>query len=226
MVELLIVLSIMAVLIGLLLPVLENVRKAARGAVCTSNLRQIDIGLKCYSGDYNGFLPPIQAKGSWPLHSWKYYGVGPYEKGGNSERFDDNPKKTLNKNIFICPETYVNRRKKSIFTPTAILVKKDKLEVAHAYGMNSGPAERIFGFQAEEFPINRVWIDKPSQSVLITESSHPRVSGQLFHDNRGIIAHKGGCNFLFYDGHVEWIHYNNIPVVEKTMFWLGAVPIP
>jgi len=245
LVETLIVLSIIAVLFALGLPVLENVRKASRAAVCTSNLRQIDIGLRCYSGDFNGFLPPVEAntngtvnaiaEGSWVFNSWKYYGLGTYvnQKSGideNSERIAiTSVNKTIKKNIFVCPETLANRTQlRNILVPTAFdgSFGNAGSKAFHAYGMISGPAERIFGFKANEFPINRVWIEKPSETALITESLNPRVSGQLFTDNRGIIPHNSRCNILFYDGHVEKIHYNNIPIAENTMFWQGADPIP
>ena len=58
LVELLVVIGIIAVLISVLLPALNNAREAARTAQCLSNLRQIGMGIEMYIGGTKGFLPP------------------------------------------------------------------------------------------------------------------------------------------------------------------------
>jgi len=56
LVELLVVISIIAVLIGLLLPVLGGARLAARSAVCLSQIRQLQTASLLYSDDERGVL--------------------------------------------------------------------------------------------------------------------------------------------------------------------------
>jgi len=57
LVELLVVISIVAILIGILLPSLSAVRMAARRTACSSNLRQIGIALASYEEDFQQLMP-------------------------------------------------------------------------------------------------------------------------------------------------------------------------
>lgn len=55
--ELLVVMAIIAVLAGLLLPVLGRSKRSAQSIACVSNLRQIGIALTAYVQDNNDRLP-------------------------------------------------------------------------------------------------------------------------------------------------------------------------
>lgn len=57
LIELLVVISIVALLISILLPALQSARAAGRQAVCLSQQRQIGQMLQIYAMDYDRFIP-------------------------------------------------------------------------------------------------------------------------------------------------------------------------
>lgn len=66
--ELLVVISIIAILASLLMPAVAMVRDAAKSAKCQSNLRQLAMGSEAYSTDQDGYLVPC--RNTWTAESW------------------------------------------------------------------------------------------------------------------------------------------------------------
>ena len=79
LIELLIVIAIIAILSAMLLPALQNARKTARMAQCTSNCKQFSQANHLYATAYNGFVTPIAVDGSyvnvWPALLWNQTGA-------------------------------------------------------------------------------------------------------------------------------------------------------
>lgn len=62
LIELLVVIAIIAVLMGILMPGLRKARETARMAACSSNQRQLIMGLLTYGQDNDHKLPPSPGK--------------------------------------------------------------------------------------------------------------------------------------------------------------------
>ena len=59
LVELLVVIAIIAVLMGILIPVIGKARESARRSACQANLRQIALACEMYRQDHEGRLPKV-----------------------------------------------------------------------------------------------------------------------------------------------------------------------
>lgn len=64
LVELLVVVGILAVLAGLLLPVLARARAEGRAAACKSNLGQLGKAMQLYAGEHQSMYPRLAVKPS------------------------------------------------------------------------------------------------------------------------------------------------------------------
>ena len=58
--EMLVIIAIIAILAGVLLPVLTRARSRGHQTACTHNLRQLYVAYTLYERDWNGRFPPAQ----------------------------------------------------------------------------------------------------------------------------------------------------------------------
>src|SRR5690606_14208383 len=59
LIELLVVIAIIAILAAILFPVFSRARENARRASCSSNLKQLGLGMMMYSQDYDETFPAL-----------------------------------------------------------------------------------------------------------------------------------------------------------------------
>lgn len=66
LVELLVVIGIIGLLMSVLLPSLNRVRRQVESVFCTNNLRQLGLAFTCYTDDYDGYaMPTVGQSGTY-----------------------------------------------------------------------------------------------------------------------------------------------------------------
>jgi prepilin-type N-terminal cleavage/methylation domain-containing protein len=82
LVELLVVIAIISILVGLLLPAVQQVREAGFRTQCANNLHQIGLALHLYHDSYK-HLPPTRDVAEGPSWAWK---ILPFMEQGDLAR--------------------------------------------------------------------------------------------------------------------------------------------
>jgi prepilin-type N-terminal cleavage/methylation domain-containing protein/prepilin-type processing-associated H-X9-DG protein len=184
LVELLVVISIIAVLAAILFPVFSRAREKSRQATCLNNLKQIAMGFTMYTQDYSNTMPPWTSNacdrssppaagpgGIFGFRNLYYFLIDPYVKSGATP--DANGGGTL-LGVWSCPTMRLQQ----------------KSAIANNYGYNyiglgggstsymctgkgPGMAPHYAPFTGTRYarPAPLADIAKPGQTIMITDGA-------------------------------------------------------
>jgi prepilin-type N-terminal cleavage/methylation domain-containing protein/prepilin-type processing-associated H-X9-DG protein len=106
LIELLVVISIIAILMAVLMPALSKARIQARRSICSSNLKQIGVGVYLYAAENSDMLPYFEADRR-PREKTSYYTNALFYIWGREGAAEDNPRLVSNYigvEVYQCPE--------------------------------------------------------------------------------------------------------------------------
>jgi len=206
LVELLVVISIIAILASFLMPAMGKAMATARSASCMNNMKQFNVAYLQYAGMFNESAPPSYSY----TDSTQWFSFLPVAMPGGSlqyYQYENHVSGTLSKSLgfWKCPENQVQAR---IIGMGANENQCSYTANTWATTYNNGDEGRAFGAKLTNFR----W---PSQLVVFMEGSYPRfaIDGGTPNDGGGTIpaypiglhniryAHNAGVNVTFSDGH-------------------------
>ena len=217
LVEVLVVISVIAILLSLLLPAVQQVRSAATRMKCSNNLRQVGLAFLSYEGVARE-LPPGRATS--PNHGWAYLllpyieqneAYRAYDQSSNWSSVNNRSARRISIPMFMCPTVSDPGRTAPVPSPTYPAAVSDYAPIA-AVGDELCV---MLGYTPATFPTNKRKgaletnqatklsdiVDGTSATILVVEDADRPNVWRL--GNRITGANTGGAGWADYDASFE-----------------------
>jgi prepilin-type N-terminal cleavage/methylation domain-containing protein/prepilin-type processing-associated H-X9-DG protein len=212
LVEMLVVMSIIALLMAILLPSLRRARALAQRVVCLSNMRQMGIALNAYCLDSQYHLPPSSCRITDPNEYWLYI----------LNKYSQSPL------LFRCPSD-----KAKLFIDWSKPIASQPPDARwSSYEVNNLLDPSVPRYGAGYNAYNSVLsIRHPGSCIYVAECpeswtnvDHPHAELWLsLQQAEGFVdwnRHIGNSNYLFADGHAENLIFEETWDYPTINFWL------
>ena len=199
LVELLAVISIIAVLAALLLSALNSARKKAGTINCISNLKQFGTAFLSYSGDNDGRLCPayLNVTGGAYANAWHPYWPFAVMDGVKEKRY-------IPRKLRACPEMLQTEILKSVNYGDELMVERVHYGICASFFSNAVTQQYESGFQLSSVKNVSVKFLMADSWPSLSNRSRTNGRGSFNSDgSSGAVAprHAGMVNMLYADGH-------------------------
>lgn len=229
LVELLVVISIIALLISVLLPALTRARAAADTVKCLSNMRQLGMALTMFSNQRGGYLPAAWANVG-PMVRWD--GSGWRASGGTDWGFRDpmwgwdfvlKSTMRLPNSVFSCPTDQSGVLRGTWDDSWTGLTEPPTADnIPASYRLNLSNNIIIPSPAGDEWRCVKVSSLLSSRAIVLAEGVpsdihhvatwDPAIEGRVTPTYRSQIAwdrHRGKSGYVFADGHAEMLTFKD-----------------
>ena len=208
LVELLLVIGVIAVLIGILLPVLSKARAQANRVACLSNIKQLGTGILMYCNDNDGYFPTCAYWDDGLAHKpypedWVHWQQSRDLNDSAIARYVGRDEQL--KSLLRCPADSFDGRKPHVG------IMPGQGPYLYSYAMNDGAGRNFRTYPGARTKITQ-W-RAPARKILLTENreqwnTSPVWSGNPMAQRHGkgmaagqVIATRASA--LFFDNHAE-----------------------
>jgi prepilin-type N-terminal cleavage/methylation domain-containing protein/prepilin-type processing-associated H-X9-DG protein len=186
LIELLVVIAIIAILASILFPVFARARENARRSSCSSNMKQVALGITMYTQDYDEKFPLIGGIGG---------GCASYFPTTSLSWARAATAYTKNDRIFGCPSD-------------TKAVDSTATNPVSSYGFNGNLPAKSLAVVANPTQVI-LWYEDKSPGYSWSTVDCQNYAYNFNDPNMDFKRHLDGMNVNFVDGHVKW--YKMIP---------------
>jgi prepilin-type N-terminal cleavage/methylation domain-containing protein/prepilin-type processing-associated H-X9-DG protein len=240
-IELLVVISIIALLVSVLLPALRSAREAAYASQCINNMRQVFLASSSYAADHqsrftrlggNTYVPSQMTNRAQHYFYLDLHRRGYFTSTGRSNMLNSSATDSTlcRSGVFACPVVRIASAYCIDYEPAS------QIRYATSYAANlyvwkraNGPypdAERYYiGFKLDTLPkpaITMIFADNAEGGSPAPQASSHQLSVS---PNYFAVRHNKATNLAFMDGHASATPIERIPMASTDDFWDCGLPL-